>query len=146
MADALQKRTNGRWLSESASLSPDRRQGFFTRDWGRFCRWEARAFARGGKRDCEGEMTGRHRDSSFHRLGQPASINSSGSKMVGRVVLGVLVRSRRSRASLRLLKPFFLFARPGGRCCGKPPACSMRSGGTPLTPVWLRPGKGISKR
>jgi len=75
-------------------LPPDRRQGIFTVDWGRPCRWEVRAGARGRRRGGSGggTLTGRHLDSSTfnsaldllpslgHR--QLASINSSRRKMI----------------------------------------------------------------
>lgn len=71
-------------------LWPDRRQGVFTRDWGRLCRWEVRASARGEKRRGrnEGENGGGYLGtlSTFYRCSwawTPASINSFGSKMMG---------------------------------------------------------------
>lgn len=47
-------------------LPPDRRQGIFTVDWGRSCRWEVRTAARGRRRGGGGggTLTGRHLDSS----------------------------------------------------------------------------------
>lgn len=75
-------------------LWPDRRQGIFTGDWGRLCRWEVRASARGGKKRGAVEEEGEwwvpwySLDLLPPFLGMdPASINSPGSKMMGRGIL-----------------------------------------------------------
>ena len=137
------------------SSSPDKRQGSYTVDWGHSCHCEARVFVR--RRWWQGgDDSGGHLDSprahasTFFRLGQPASINSSGRKMMGRHghVPGVLVRFRCSCSWLlwsmldvQALSPLRTSKRAPLR--GFAAHCALLRG-TPSGPVRPRTEKGTS--